>query len=140
MQGKAVGDNLQPPVVDPIVRQEVQVPDHHVGSHPDSCLSADPRSRALERETHPPKNPRGCTSRPVVATSVLWTATPACRQGEGKVKTVARLECDVRGSEIGLRVRDSKPSDGESRGHSDPMDVDVVNSLSSGKKKVIDFA
>ena len=29
-----------------------------------------------------------------------------------------------------LRIRDSKPSDTGSRGHSDPMDVDAVNSLS----------
>ena len=35
------------------------------------------------------------------------------------------------------RIRDSKPSDTGSRGHSDPMDVDAVNSLSlsSGKRK-----
>ena len=32
-----------------------------------------------------------------------------------------------------MRIRDSKPSDIGSRGHSDPMDVDAVNSLSSGK-------
>ena len=37
--------------------------------------------------------------------------------------------------EFGLRIRDSKPSDTGSRGHSDPMDVDAVNSLSSGKEK-----
>ena len=36
-------------------------------------------------------------------------------------------------AKIGLRIRDSKPSDTGSRGHSDPMDVDAVNSLSSGK-------
>ena len=46
-------------------------------------------------------------------------------------------------AKFGLRIRDSKPSDTVSRGHSDPMDVDVVNSLSlsSGKgKKVIESA
>ena len=48
----------------PVVRQEVQVPDHHVGAHPGSCLSADPRSCTLEWETPPPKNPRSCTCRP----------------------------------------------------------------------------
>ena len=36
-------------------------------------------------------------------------------------------------AKFGLRIRDSKPSDTGSRGHSDPMDVDAVNSLSSGK-------
>ena len=36
---------------------------------------------------------------------------------------------------IGLRIGDSKPSDTGSRGHSDPMDVDAVNFLSSGKGK-----
>ena len=36
-------------------------------------------------------------------------------------------------AKFGLRIRDSKPSDTCSRGHSDPMDVDAVNSLSSGK-------
>ena len=36
---------------------------------------------------------------------------------------------------FGLRIRDSKPSDTVSRGQSDPMDVDAVNSLSSGKGK-----
>ena len=34
--------------------------------------------------------------------------------------------------EFGLRIRDSKPSDTGARGQSDPMDVDAVNSLSSG--------
>ena len=34
-----------------------------------------------------------------------------------------------------LRIRDSKPSDTAARGHSDPMDVDAVNSLSSAKGK-----
>ena len=36
-------------------------------------------------------------------------------------------------AKFGLRTRDSKPSDTSTRGHSDPMDVDAVNSLSSGK-------
>ena len=36
-------------------------------------------------------------------------------------------------AKFGLRIRDSKPSDTGSCGHSDPMDVDAVNSLSSGK-------
>ena len=35
-------------------------------------------------------------------------------------------------AKFGLRIRDSKPSDTGLRGHSDPMDVDAVNSLSSG--------
>ena len=38
-------------------------------------------------------------------------------------------------AKFGLRTRDSKPSDTCVRGHSDPMDVDAVNSLSSGKGK-----
>ena len=38
-------------------------------------------------------------------------------------------------AKFGLRIRCSKPSDTGSRGHSDPMDVDAVNSLSSGKGK-----
>ena len=38
-------------------------------------------------------------------------------------------------AKFGSRIRDSKPSDTGSRGHSDPMDVDAVNSLSSGKGK-----
>ena len=38
-------------------------------------------------------------------------------------------------AKFGLRVRDSKLSDTGARGHSDPMDVDAVNSLSSGKGK-----
>ena len=33
-------------------------------------------------------------------------------------------------AKFGLRICDSKPSDTGSRGHSDPMDVDAVNSLS----------
>ena len=36
-------------------------------------------------------------------------------------------------AKFGLRFRDSKPSDTGARGHSDPTDVDAVNSLSSGK-------
>ena len=38
-------------------------------------------------------------------------------------------------AKFGLRTRDSKASDTGSRGHSDPMVVDAVNSLSSGKGK-----
>ena len=38
-------------------------------------------------------------------------------------------------AKFGLRIRDSKRSDTGSRGHSDPMDVDADNSLSSGKGK-----
>ena len=38
-------------------------------------------------------------------------------------------------AKFGLRIRDSKPSDTGSRGHSEPTDVDAVNSLSSGKGK-----
>ena len=34
-----------------------------------------------------------------------------------------------------LRIRDSKPSDTVTRGQSDPMDVDAVNTLSSSKGK-----
>ena len=42
-------------------------------------------------------------------------------------------------AKFGLRIRDSKPSDTASRGHSDPTDVDAVNSLASGKgKRVIE--
>ena len=33
-------------------------------------------------------------------------------------------------AKFGLRIRDSKPSDTSTRGHSDPMDVGAVNSLS----------
>ena len=36
-------------------------------------------------------------------------------------------------AKFGLRIRDSKPSDTGARGHSDSMDVDAVNSLSSGR-------
>ena len=38
-------------------------------------------------------------------------------------------------AKFGLTIRDSKPGDTGSRGHSDPMDVDAVNSLLSGKGK-----
>ena len=38
-------------------------------------------------------------------------------------------------AKFGSRIRDSKPSDTGGRGHSDPMDVDADNSLSSGKRK-----
>ena len=38
-------------------------------------------------------------------------------------------------AKFGLRIRDSKPSDIGSRGHSDPMEVGAVNSLSSVKGK-----
>ena len=33
-------------------------------------------------------------------------------------------------AKFGLKICDSKPSDTGARGHSDPMDVDAVNSLS----------
>ena len=38
-------------------------------------------------------------------------------------------------AKFGSRIRDSKPSDTGARGHTDPIDVDAVNSLSSGKGK-----
>ena len=38
-------------------------------------------------------------------------------------------------AKFGLRIRDSKASHMGARGHSDPIDVDAVNSLSSGKLK-----
>ena len=38
-------------------------------------------------------------------------------------------------AKFGLRIRHSNPSDTGSCGPSDPMDVDAVNSLSSGKGK-----
>ena len=36
-------------------------------------------------------------------------------------------------AKFGLRIHDAKPEDPVSRGHSDPMDVDAVNSLLSGE-------
>ena len=39
------------------------------------------------------------------------------------------------GAKFGVNIRDSKPSYTVSRGHSDPMDVDAVNFLSSSKGK-----
>ena len=43
---------------------------------------------------------------------------------------------------LGLRVRDSKPSDTGFRGHSDPMDVDAVNKFLffQQRKRVIESA
>ena len=43
-------------------------------------------------------------------------------------------------AKFGLRIRDSEPTDTGSRGHSDPMDVDAVNSLSLvwQRKRVIE--
>ena len=38
-------------------------------------------------------------------------------------------------TKFGLGIRDSKPSDTGSRGHSDPVDVDAVNSISSSEGK-----
>ena len=54
----------------------------------------------------------------------------------------ARLEVvTYEEAKFGSRIRDSKPSDTGARGHSHPMDVDAVNSLSSGKRnRVIESA
>ena len=38
-------------------------------------------------------------------------------------------------AKFGFKIRDSKPSGTGSRGHSDPMDVDAVNSLSRQSKE-----
>ena len=38
-------------------------------------------------------------------------------------------------AKFGLRIRDLKPSEAGIRGHCDPMDVDAINSLASGKGK-----
>ena len=44
---------------------------------------------------------------------------------EARLEVVTYVE-----EKFGLRIRDSKPTDTSTRGHSDPMDVDAVNSLS----------
>ena len=44
---------------------------------------------------------------------------------DARLKVVTYVEAKFR-----LRIRDSKPIDTSSRGHSDPMDVDAVNTLS----------
>ena len=49
---------------------------------------------------------------------------------DARLKLVTYVE-----AKFGLRIRDSTPSDTGARGHSDPMDVDAVKSLSSGKEK-----
>ena len=46
---------------------------------------------------------------------------------DARLEIVTYVEAKFR-----LRIRDSKPSDTGSRGHSDPMDVDAINSLASG--------
>ena len=49
---------------------------------------------------------------------------------DARLEVVTHVE-----AKFGLTIRDSKPSDTGSREHSDPMDDDAVNSLSSGKGK-----
>ena len=49
---------------------------------------------------------------------------------DARLEVVTHVE-----AKFGLRIRGSKPSDAGARGHSDPMDVDAVNSLSSGEGK-----
>ena len=49
---------------------------------------------------------------------------------DARLKIVTYVE-----AKFGLRISDSKPSDTGSRGHSEPMDVDAVNSMSSDKGK-----
>ena len=48
---------------------------------------------------------------------------------DARLEVVTNVE-----AKFGLRIHDSKPSDTGARGHSDPMDVDAVNSLSSSAK------
>ena len=57
--------------------------------------------------------------------------------GDARLEVVTYVE-----AKFGLRIRDSKPSDTGARGHSDPMDVDAVNSLSLvwQRKRVIESA
>ena len=55
---------------------------------------------------------------------------------DARLEVVTHVE-----AKFGLRIRDSKPSDTGARGHSDPMDVDAVNSLSRlAREKVIESA
>ena len=49
---------------------------------------------------------------------------------DARLEIVTNVEAKFR-----LTIRDSQPSDTGPRVHSDPMDVDAVNSLSSGKAK-----
>ena len=49
---------------------------------------------------------------------------------DARLEIVTKVE-----AKFGLRIRDSKPSDTGAFGHSDPMDVDAVNSRSSAKGK-----
>ena len=52
-----------------------------------------------------------------------------------RLETVTYVE-----ARFGLRIRDSKPGDTGARGHSDPMDIDAVNSLDWQRKTVIKSA
>ena len=54
---------------------------------------------------------------------------------DARVEVVTNVE-----SKFSLRIRDPKPSDTGSCGHSDPMDVDAVNSLVWQRKRVIESA
>ena len=55
----------------------------------------------------------------------------AWRFEDARLEVVTYVE-----AKFGLIIRDSKLSDTGARGHSDRVDVDAVNSLSSGKGKV----
>ena len=78
-QGEAFSDNLQPPVVDPVVRQEVQVV-----AHPGSCLSADSRncSRAGNPSSQEPQRLHMQTGVAKVVDGHTGTHVQT-RQGEG---------------------------------------------------------
>ena len=69
--------------------------------------------------------------------SIRYSTRIACELFENaRVEVVTYVE-----AKFGLRIRDSKPSDTGPRGHSDPMDVDPVNSLSSlARKRVTESA
>ena len=85
-QRKSVCDDLQPAVVDTIVRHKVHLSDHDVRPDSRSCFPANPRGRVLKREPSIHQDPchgAGC------AKAVKRTATPAVASGEEKGKVEA---------------------------------------------------
>ena len=77
MQGEAIGDNLLLSTLTCVTSKSLSI----TLVRPLAPASLQTLAAALSSGKLPPKNPRCCTCRPVVAKGVEWTATPARRRG-----------------------------------------------------------
>ena len=79
VQRQTISDNIQTSCIGAVLRQKVQVEEHHVCGHPGTRFP----KRAPQLRGQNPGGPNLCAKFSVVATEVKWKATPAVVGGRG---------------------------------------------------------